>query len=92
MTAEVHIVLGEARNVLIVPAGALANKGADNSYVVQVVEPGGGVTRRTIKVGLNNKIMAEVISGLKEGERVVTGQKSADAQASRMPGPPPMGL
>lgn len=93
MTAEVHIVLGEARGRLTVPAAALGDSGADSTYTVRVVEPGGGPTPRTIKTGLNNKIMAEVISGLKEGERVVVGEKGADAPVARAGRPPsPMGF
>lgn len=88
MTAEVHIVLGEARNVLTIPAAALG-AAHDGTYAVQLLAPDGSVITRQITVGLNT---AEVRSGLQEGERVVTGQKSAEAPTSRMPGPPPMGL
>lgn len=91
MTAEVQIVLGEARNVLTIPAAALG-AAHDGTYAVQLLAPDGSVITRQITVGLNNKITAEVRSGLQEGERVVTGQKSAEAPTSRMPGPPPMGL
>lgn len=92
MTAEVHIVLGEARDRLIIPAAALGASGAAGTHTVRVAEPGGGTTHRTIKTGLNNKIVAEVISGLKEGDRVVVGEGAATA-VSRASGPPsPMGF
>ncbi|MCG5234570.1 efflux RND transporter periplasmic adaptor subunit [Xanthobacter oligotrophicus] len=91
MTAEVHIVLGEAKGVLTVPATALERDGAGD--VVRVVAPDGTLTRRKVEVGLNDKITAEIRSGLKEGERVVTGEKvQGAATASRMPGPPMGGL
>jgi len=73
MTAEVHIVLGEARGVLTVPSAALEAPGADGSATVKVLGPTGVVTTRTVKVGLNNKITAEIRDGLKAGETVVTG-------------------
>ncbi len=90
MTAEVHIVLGEARNVLTVPAAALAGPEADGSFSVRVVEADGTVARRPVEVGLDNKIAAEIRDGLKAGERVVIGEA---ATASRtMMGPPPGGM
>ncbi|MFG1378325.1 efflux RND transporter periplasmic adaptor subunit [Xanthobacter autotrophicus] len=87
MTAEVHIVLGEAKGVLTVPATALERDGAGDS--VRVMGPDGTLERRRVVVGLNDKITAEIRSGLKDGERVVTGEKlQGAATASRMPGPP----
>jgi macrolide-specific efflux system membrane fusion protein len=77
MTAVVHIVLGEARNVLTVPAAALKGPAADGTYTVQVIDTDGKAATRTIGIGLNNKITAEVRDGLKEGERVVIGQRNA---------------
>ncbi|MEW6640420.1 MAG: efflux RND transporter periplasmic adaptor subunit [Pseudomonadota bacterium] len=73
MTAEVHIVLGEAKDVLTVPSAALGAAGADGTTTVKVLEPSGAVTTRTVRVGLNNKITAEIREGLKAGEKVVTG-------------------
>jgi macrolide-specific efflux system membrane fusion protein len=48
------------------------------------------VSPRNVKIGLNNKLTAEVLQGLKEGEQVVTGKVSADAggSQSQMGGPP----
>src|SRR4051794_13285347 len=60
MTAEVHILLGEARNVLTIPASALTNANADGSYTVRVLDGAGTLDRRTVRIGLNNKIRAEV--------------------------------
>ncbi|QRG09619.1 efflux RND transporter periplasmic adaptor subunit [Xanthobacter dioxanivorans] len=71
MTAEVHIVLGRAAGVLTVPATALVRAG--KGYHVRVLKPDGTVDRR-IEVGLNDKITAEIRSGLEDGEKVVTGE------------------
>jgi macrolide-specific efflux system membrane fusion protein len=73
MTAEVHIVVGEARKALTIPAAALREPGPDDTFKVEVLDPSGAVTTRTVKVGLNNKIMAEIRDGLMPGERVVIG-------------------
>jgi macrolide-specific efflux system membrane fusion protein len=86
MTAVVHFVLGEARNVLTVPAAALNGPAADGTYTVQVIETDNTTTVRMIRIGLNNKITAEVRDGLKEGERVVLGQRSATPTPNRTPG------
>lgn len=89
MTAEVHIVLAEARKVLTIPAAALGNVGPEGSSTVRVAESGGRTTTRTIKIGLNNKITVEVKAGLKEGEHVVIGERSRGAsEAAAIPSPP----
>ena len=95
MTAEVHIILGEAKGVTTIPAAALSDKDRDGKYVVQVVDQKGQFSSRKIEVGLNNKMTAEVLSGLKEGERVITGRISPETQTTTKRdagGPPPMGL
>jgi len=88
MTAEVHIVLGQAHNVLTVPVAALGELDADGLSEVRVVEPSGALTTRAVKVGLSNKIMAEIRQGLKSGERVVIGTNGSNASSSKMPGSP----
>jgi membrane fusion protein, macrolide-specific efflux system len=93
MTAEVHIVLDEAHDVLTVPAAALGEVDAEGAYKVRVVEPSGAVATRAVKVGLNNKITAEIRSGLTVGERVVIGVTgAATPKAMLAPPPPPMGM
>lgn len=91
MTAEVHIVLGQAKNVLTVPSAALA-KAPGGGYTVQVVGTDGKISPRNVEVGLNNKITVEIRSGLKADERVVTGETSATTQTTTSGGggPPPM--
>ena len=74
MTAEVHIVLGKATNVVTIPSGALGLRDADGRYTVRVIDQAEQITPRKVEVGLNNKIRAEIRSGLKPGERVISGQ------------------
>jgi macrolide-specific efflux system membrane fusion protein len=89
MTAQVYVVLGEARNALTIPSAALGDKASDGSYAVKVLDAKGAPQPRTIKVGLNNNALAQVLSGLKAGERVVVGEASGQAgnaqSASRRP-------
>ncbi|MEZ2218783.1 efflux RND transporter periplasmic adaptor subunit [Rhizobium sp. RCC_161_2] len=93
MSAEVHIVLGAAKNALTIPSSALGVKTADGSYGVQVIGTDGKQVGRTVVIGLNNNVTAEVLSGLSEGERVVIGEASATVTKTSMGGgPPPMGF
>jgi membrane fusion protein, macrolide-specific efflux system len=89
MTAEVHIVLGRAKGVVTIPSAALGLRAADGSYTVQVVGADGTTQPRQVRIGLNDKTIAEVRSGLSAGERVVTGGlEPAAAGSSGPPGPP----
>lgn len=93
MTAEVHIILGQAKDVLTLPSAALGAKDADGRYMVRVVGSDGKLSERKVEIGLNNKVTAQVRSGLDEGERVVTGEAAAPTTVSSGgPGGPPMGL
>jgi macrolide-specific efflux system membrane fusion protein len=80
MTAEVHVVLGEAKGVLKVPLTALGEKDADGRYVVRVIGPDGAPQNRRVAIGLSNSSFAEVKDGLRVGEKVVIGEAS-DAKA-----------
>lgn len=89
MTAEVHIVLGRAKGVVTIPSAALGARAADGSQTVQVVGADGTTQPRQVRIGLNDKTIAEVRSGLAAGERVVTGGlEPAAAGSSGPPGPP----
>ncbi len=77
MTAEVHVVLAEAQHVVTISAVALGPKGPDGYNTVQVVKPDGSLETRKVLVGVNNNYKAEIKSGLKVGEKVVTGQANA---------------
>ncbi|NWJ27140.1 efflux RND transporter periplasmic adaptor subunit [Rhizobium sp. RM] len=96
MTAEVHIVLGDAKNVLTIPAAALGAQLGDGAYSVRVLADDGKVVDRKVETGLNNKVTVEVRSGLAEHERVVTGEASSQVTTTAVGGPgggpPPMGF
>ena len=138
MTAQVTIVLKQAKNVLMIPSGALsavldnahsasapgapgpvavpatpntaaafapasapvqAASGATSRatsdqagklYTVRVAkgEPGKQtVEERQVHIGLNNRVHAEVLEGLQEGEQVVVGDASANESAQVRGGP-----
>ncbi|MBO9518732.1 MAG: efflux RND transporter periplasmic adaptor subunit [Porphyrobacter sp.] len=92
MTAQVSIVLAKKSNVQLVPSAALGAKGKDGTYAVRVVDAQGQIASRQVKIGLNNNISAEVLSGLKLGEKAVVGEASptSDSNSGGRPmGPPP---
>lgn len=142
MTAQVTIVLKQAKNVLMIPSGALSTgrgnassasvsgaPGAPSSaavpaephtavasapasdpvqaasgaasrstsdqagklYTVRVAkgEPGKQtIEERQVRIGLNNRVHAEVLEGLQEGEQVVVGDASANESAQMRRGGP----
>lgn len=90
MTAQVSIILAEVANVLTVPAAAL-----DGNFV-QSYSALTGSTKVAVEVGLNNKVTAEIKSGLAEGDVVVTGAAGggsggSSGGGSRRGGPPGFG-
>ncbi|MGY4306765.1 macrolide-specific efflux system membrane fusion protein [Bradyrhizobium sp. USDA 4369] len=91
MTAEVHILLGEARHVPTIPSSALGNANPDGSYTVRLLNGAGALEKRNVRIGLNNKIRAEVKSGLSEGQRVVIAMPEEGPKQAVMPPPPSSG-
>jgi macrolide-specific efflux system membrane fusion protein len=85
MTAQVSIRLGDARNVLAIPAGALREKIADGHYRVRVIDRSGTPQTRRIRTGVNNHIQVEVLDGITEGEEVVVGERLAARGAKGEP-------
>ncbi|WP_208435391.1 efflux RND transporter periplasmic adaptor subunit [Bartonella phoceensis] len=75
MTAQVHIILGRAQNVLLVPSDALRDETKERKAWVSVLEGKNKVVAKQVTIGLNNRVMAEVVSGLEEGEVVITGSQ-----------------
>lgn len=74
MTANVDIETGRRDNVLVLPFRALNRQ--DGKYLVQA-ETGDSFTEREVKIGLEgDEGEVEIVSGLKEGERVKLTTKS----------------
>jgi macrolide-specific efflux system membrane fusion protein len=93
MTAQVFIVLDRADKTLVIPATALGQRDRKSgTYDVKVLEGEGfqqSLSTRQVKIGLNNRVQAQVLSGLKAGEKVVVGEGvasgGAGAGAARVP-------
>ena len=69
MFARVEIVTTEQKNVLLVPVDAILSEGGKSyAFVVERSR----ARRRSIQLGLQKGAMAELMSGLQEGEKIIT--------------------
>lgn len=75
MSAQVAITIAEADNVVAVPAIALV--GTNGNYSVRVLNSDGSVTVKPVEVGLVTSSLAEIKSGISDGEAVITGTASS---------------
>jgi macrolide-specific efflux system membrane fusion protein len=82
MTAQVSVMLKQAKGVLTIPAVALGPKTRDGQYMVRVADADGMPAPRKVRIGINNGATAEVLSGVEEGEKVVVGEGGAAAAGS----------
>lgn len=81
MTAQVFIVLAQAKGVLMIPASAAGNAAEGSQIRLLVLDPGGRLQPRLVTIGIKSEISAEVKSGLVENERVVVGGLKAPGAA-----------
>jgi HlyD family secretion protein len=100
MTVNASIIIEERKGVLVVPAESLLP--LEEGYEVELKGTGDAKEKRNVTVGLSDGLVAEILSGLKEGEQVVkqgtvssrwqaSNQNSA-AERKKVPPPPPPGL
>jgi macrolide-specific efflux system membrane fusion protein len=86
MTAQVYVVLNEAKGVITIPSAAIAQAGRRGPTSVRVVNAQGKAEKREVKVGINNNVNAEILEGLAVGEKVVLSEAPAPGtQASQRP-------
>ncbi|WP_367106771.1 efflux RND transporter periplasmic adaptor subunit [uncultured Psychrobacter sp.] len=95
MTAQVYIVVDEAKNALLIPSAALqpasgapkstdaANTEATNGSTanVRVLKDDGEVVEQTVQVGINNRVNAQILNGLSEGDEVILSEESEQGQS-----------
>jgi HlyD family secretion protein len=75
MTANAEIMLDEHKNVLTVPENAVMYDGQKNASVeIPDKSQKEGKRKVSVKVGLSNGSVTEIVSGLKEGQQVVLQQ------------------
>ena len=97
MTAQIYIIVNEAQNTLLVPSTVIQEKRAKEKgksttgKFVRVLKDDGTVEERTVEVGIDNRVNAQILSGLKEGEEVIISEESGKkSDSGRVPGGPRM--
>ena len=86
LSADVNATLGEKRQALVVPDEAVFAEGDQN--FVYIVNPDSSVVRTAVVIGMRDSTRAEVVQGLKTGDRVVAaGYQKLFPGAKVMPVP-----
>lgn len=82
MTAEVTLLLSQAKDALTLPSSVIF-KNKDGATVVEVWDSAAkSRTVRKVTVGLDNSVTAEIKDGVAEGDLVVSDRKSANGSAA----------
>lgn len=87
MTAQVFFVVASAKDAVLVPASAV-QRGRAGRATVRVLGADGKLQAREVKLGLSNRVQAQVLSGLEPGERVAASgapRGAREASAARTP-------
>lgn len=90
MTAQVAIILDQAKQALCIPVSAIADRRKDGSSSIRVLAGGVAETRK-IRTGISNNVQIQVLEGLKEGEKVVIGDSADVPSTASNEHPPPPG-
>ncbi len=77
MTATVDMVTAKRDNVLLIPNSAILPKGTGR--VVQVYNPDGTTKEIDITIGLSDGVQTEVLTGLTEGQEIISTPTSRSA-------------
>ncbi|MEO0293442.1 MAG: efflux RND transporter periplasmic adaptor subunit [candidate division WOR-3 bacterium] len=68
MTADLDIIVGEAKSVLCIPKEAILK---DNGRTMVLLRRGGKITPKPVVTGLSDEIRIEIKGGLKEGDTLL---------------------
>jgi macrolide-specific efflux system membrane fusion protein len=84
MSAQVFFVVAQAHDVIIAPMAALrADDEASGMYRARVLNADGKSVERKVKLGVRDRMSAEVLEGLAQGDMLVTGERNIREYASR---------
>ncbi|MCX8125100.1 MAG: efflux RND transporter periplasmic adaptor subunit [Spirochaetes bacterium] len=70
MFADIQIQMGEVKNAVVIPVDSILSDSSGNYYVYKVID--NKAFKQTIKPGFTLRDVTEVISGVNEGDVVVT--------------------
>ncbi len=88
MMTQCTILVANAENVLLVPSIAISNSGG--KHYIRILKNKDEVERREIKIGITDGVYTEVLSGVSEGEDVISSEVNEGEKvgnAPRMRGP-----
>lgn len=74
MTAQVYIVLDEAKNVLYIPSMSVQQNLDNGKAIVFVLDDAQNIIEKEIEIGLDNNVNVEVKSGLNLGDILVVSR------------------
>ena len=84
MSVSAAIITNVKQDVLLVPNSSV--KTQNGSFYVQVLL-GENPERKTVEIGLSNDVQTEIISGMSEGENIITQTVSSDSVNSSSSSP-----
>jgi len=73
MTVHVSFILAEKRDVLVIPRSALFRESGHDEVIVRA---GDQWTRRAVQAGLQTPQQIEIVSGLREGDAIVSDKQT----------------
>ncbi|WP_230976714.1 efflux RND transporter periplasmic adaptor subunit [Pseudothauera rhizosphaerae] len=79
MSAQVFFVAAVAKDVLVAPLAALEPVKGEAGRFTARVQIDGEVRQRTLRIGVRDRLLGEVLEGLKEGEPLVIGTQREQA-------------
>lgn len=85
MTTQNTITIADVKNTLLIPTMTL--KKQNNKVFVNVLTTANQVEQREVQIGLNDDMNTQVLSGLTEGEKVVSSQVAAGETVGTVRGP-----
>jgi len=90
MTAQVYVVIDQAKDALLIPSTALKNSKTDTSgkatATVRVLQADGTVKEQPVTVGINNRVNAQILSGLKAGDDVILSEDNSSSKGKQSGG------
>ncbi len=86
MTAQVSVVLNEAKDAATVPSSALREARPDGRRLLRVQDHKGSIEDRWVRVGIDDNSIAQVLDGVKPGERIVLDSSAPAGPRPNSPG------
>ena len=83
MTAQVFIILEQAKGVLLIPTAAVGNANEGSVIKIKVLKKNGKVEVRSVKIGIKGEISTEIKTGLTEKEMVVISEITTKNSANK---------